>query len=402
MKIENEKHLRQESQGHTKVEYELLGRLNEHLRKRNWSIASCSLCGQEYYRKKQKPNCGRYSCLEGYEFLPLSRKKEYTFLDDLAEKTRLFFRDKGYNVMNGQSVISEMGNALFTVAGVQLLDKVIHKEEPIPERAFFVAQPVIRMKFLNQVGKTEGISTSFVNICTEQVNPSVDDHIKNFDSWLEYLSSIGLFVGDMTLTIRDKISNWGKGDCKNIIVDVNYGGLHLGDACFLCGIPQENRENLMISDIGFGLERVCWALNKSQSYFDSIGPRTLSFKDEYKLIDSIRTMTLMAGCGVEPSNKAQGYRLRRLSKGIVDLAKNIPWLDTVPRYYLFWSKFTQLEKSMKESLEIVRREYNRNLNAELASRLELQMFDERETEDFISFLIQKGTNIDTIRSFFKE
>ena len=293
------------------------------------------------------------------DFRTLSRRKKMVGREQLIDYTTNFFSERCKVVKPVPAINGK--NTLFTVAGIQAIDPTLFNEEALPEELMFILQPSIRMNSIDSVDGQKGFSTSFVNATTLRVNSPVDEHFKVLDLWLEYLSSLGIFAGDVTLIIDRDEQDWGKGPFKNIRIDVFYGDLQLGDAVFIYDFPQTIRSNLTVSDIGFGLERIAWAINKHSSYFDWVGPVRLSLFREDKLIDSIRTMTLMAAHNVVPSNKAQGYRFRQLSKVA---AKNSNFIDieTLVRFYhRFWKMFFDELIDPSECEANVRMEYNRNL-----------------------------------------
>lgn len=381
-------------------------KLDDYSRNRNWQAHRCPYCANEYYSKKDTKCCGSYHCQKGYTFLTLPKKKGVVCLDELLNQTEAFFRDHGHKPVIGKTVINNIGDTLFIVAGIQSIFPGLYKDsiskEDIPAGSCFIAQPSVRIKFLKEVGKIDGISTSFVNICTEEAYCSVDRYIHHLDTWLNYLSHIGLFVGDMTLVKKGIALEGGGLRIRKVLI--NYGGLELGDAAYI-EAPLKSQGDIAICDTGFGLERVCWALNKSESYFDAIGPWSVAFQREFRLIDFLRTMTVMAGSGIEPSHKAQGYRLRKLAKNCVSLGLDISIDELVSHYYRFWSTIIPLVKSLDDCKKLLQEEVNRNHNMAICKQLDLKpdpKFVNQNLDLFIWSLTRKGVSLNSIRKLFED
>ena len=373
--------------------------IEDYLREHNWVRIECGLCKKEFYSKELVELCGGYLCEKRYSFFSKPARKQYESLEELFSKTKNFFCDQHYDIVNSLPISHKKGSTLFVTSGVQILEQTISEETPLPEKPIFVVQPVIRTQFINDVGLMEGISTSFINISTEEINPTPRSYINNVDMWFDYLSNIGFFMRDITLSFREDSPNWGNGRFNNFIVDVNYKGLQLGDIVYSYNIPQKTRGTISFCDIGFGLERLCWALNKPSSYFDVIGPITLSKKKNLKEMDLLRSMVLMVGGGVVPSNKNQGYHLRKFAKRYLKEKGRINMDTYFDYYYSFWNKFNLFEVDKKRAKEILRKELIRNYNIFLLEKLGLDYNKtslDISTEELISCLLKKGIKFDEI------
>ena len=303
-----------------------------------------------------------------------------------------FFRIHNYNVIAPQSILQKNGTTFFTSAGVQILDEYIFNEKELISDKMFVAQPAIRTQFIDEV--KNGVSTSFINISTEKLNPTMGEHFSSIKDWLLLLNDLGINKKDLDIFNRKGEPNWGDKKFKNNILMVFYKGLELGDAIYAHDIPQINRGSISFSDIGFGLERLKWALS-SHEYFDykydnAINP---------KVLDYCKTLTLLSGSNLQPSNNSQGYRFRQFSKklqqefpGKIAITKRI-----LMHYYNFWTKWTNLEKGAKESVELIEKENERNFNRVLIDKLSETYSDvgidiNISTEKLLKLL--KGTSVE--------
>jgi len=383
-------------------------KVSEYLLRKKWKKGVCPICGSLFYSKKNSATCQSYECTNSFSFLDYSKPKHFIFLDTLHKETRDFFKSKNFKMIAGINAINKLGDTFFIVAGVQFLDEVFHKNGVIPSGSFFIAQPSIRTKFLRKKGFAEGYSTSFVNVCTEEVNSTIDRYIESLDTWLDYFSYIGLLANDLTLVKKDTVcteditSFWSK--LKGNSLFFNYGGLELGDGSYIWRIPQKNRDSLTLIDFGFGLERICWAKNKSDSYFDAIGPLPLSLKGNTQLIDCVRTITLMTSSGVVPKQRPQGPKLTQFVRKYLSLKDaSYDICSLISYYYSFWSMFFDQALSLKACQVIIKAEVDRCRNMVLCQSLgskpqKMRNIIDKSTDEFIRYLVScRNQNIDSIR-----
>ncbi len=370
-----------------------------YMKNHGWKTGTCSACHNIlFYKARDSPYCADHAGND-YTFMGFSHRRKYVDIREIYE-TALDFFGGLYDIKRPMHVAGSK-STVFTGAGVQNLEGVMF-DETEQEKPFFVAQPSIRMNFLD--GEKHGYSTSFVNICTEDANPTVQTHIDYIDRWMTWLSKTGIFVGDMTVAVRYKVNNWGKGDFLNIVTDFLYGGLHVGDAGFLYDVPQETRQNLSISDVGFGLERISWALNKTPHYFDTFGFWEAALRGQYKDMDAVRTIALIAGSGIDPSNKAHGYRFRALAKKIAQRGKTID-PHMFEHFYRFWTSFTDLEKDRHPAYHSAQREVTRNYNLELCRRVNFEIEEESllaDTNRLLDQMVKKGVDLKRIKDGLRE
>jgi len=352
------------------------------------------------FKKLENININNYEenteekMLEKFNLTFRERANNYESVNNLENPEYLenFFQKKKYDIIQAQSVLQKNGTTLFTSAGVQILDDYIFNEKELVSEKMFVIQPVIRTQFINEVA--DGISTSFINISTEKLNPTMTEHFSSIKDWLSLLSDLGINKKDLDIFDRKGDPSWGGKKFKNNIMMFFYKGLEIGDAIYAYDISQSNRESISFSDIGFGIERLKWSLG-NDNYFDYKYDNSL----RPKVFDYCKTLALLSGSNLEPSNNNQGYRFRQFSKrlqqefpGKVDSTKNI-----LMYYYDFWSKWVNLEKGPKESLEIIEKENERNFNRILLDKLSEKYNDvgidiNLSTEEVLKLL--KGTSVE--------
>lgn len=208
--------------------------LVEYLTGNRWRGRSCVSCGEAFFTKIRRMDtelekCGNYRCND-YEFLKKPRKKEFITPLDLATACQEFFTCVGYSKFEPVPIKTQRGKTLFTGTAGQIFDRAIFEESDYPTGPVYVAQPVVRLQGVSLVGEVEGFSTSFVNIATEQMNPTVDQHVAHLDNWLTFFSSIGLYVGDITMKVLNDSPDWGRGKFRDSVIKIYYGGLEIGVA----------------------------------------------------------------------------------------------------------------------------------------------------------------------------
>jgi hypothetical protein len=365
-----------------------------------WKKKRCPSCERVFFTKSDASTCLSHECVNNYSFLSFSKRKKQVTIDDLWSSTLSYFENEGLIIANRNSIVNRKGGTLFVIAGMQYFDDVVYNENGKPEGNYFIPQPCIRLKFLDMVGKEEGISTSFVNICTGQVDVPVDFLVNHIDIWLNYLSSIGLYVSDMTIILENEIC-WDDGKFEGQAVLFNYGGLEIGEGIYLSNISQQTRNNITMIDFGFGLERILWALNKTKSYYMLVGPMIEIARGNYVLIDLVRTLTLIAASGIHPSNTAHGYRFRKLVKMIEEHYLNTNLYTLIRDSYCYWSKFIRPVVPFLGCVGVIENEIERNNNLFIARAVQVggsNHSSKLDTQSFCEMLMQQGVRISEIHN----
>jgi hypothetical protein len=341
--------------------------------KKGWQTHQCSKCGRTFFAKPTTKMdtsiCGWHKCNTGdYTFLSLSKSKRLSKPAQISEKMSAYFQTVGFNSATSRNIANVDGQTDLVIAGVQMFDDVIHHNAQIETNPMFVAQPCVRMQYQPYVESQEGTSTSFVNVCTEQMGVGFEEHLVAVDYWCTSLSKLGLHMNDFVIVMRTSEKDWGTGKFSAIELFFVYGGLELGDAAYL-SIPQTARPAIPISDIGFGLERIVWAVNKTQSYFDILLP--LSEAGTKEMFDSCRTLALLVLCGVQASNKGPGLQFRRFAKVLSEKYYSYNLFEIVANYIDYWAQFIKPSIKMEDALKLARLEIDRFTNLRICELLKL-------------------------------
>ncbi len=396
-------------------------KLDEHFLSQGYFRKKCRSCGEKFFTKVlNKETCGSYRC-EGYSYLYFNKlSKQYNFLSLTKLSKMLSDAWQSYNfkiakpipiIRNVSSNSKVLKNTLFTVAGVQILEDIISERNYYDSNytKYFVAQPVIRMKYIHDIGKIDGISTSFINVCIEEINPTLESFVDQIDIWLNLLFSLNINLNQIDLKVKKGLSKWGVNQFDGLYVKFNYGGLELGDAGFLSKRNEVSGRKLQLSDIGFGLERIGWAVNQTPSYFDLIGPFLESFCDKHVLIDHIRTLTLILGYNIASSRTLHGYRIKQLIRNLLKTnGLFFNYSHLIPYYYNFWTKFITLPLSPFEIRKRLEEEMNQNINCllkekiGLRKKIDLYMSPQEFIENLINGTYGKKIELNSIKEVLND
>jgi hypothetical protein len=341
------------------------------MRDKGWQDYQCSACGRIFFAKPYSQIdtavCGSKKCSkEVYPFLARQKTKRLSKPAQINEKIRSYFETVGFSPVPSLNISNPYGHTDLVIAGVQMFDQIIHQNGEIVTSPMFVSQPSVRMQYQSQIATHEGMSTSFVNVCTEQMGASFAQHLQTVDYWCTALSKLGLHMNDFVIVMRTSENDWGTGKFLALELFFLYCGLELGDAAYFY-IPQTGRAPIPISDTGFGLERIAWAVNKTDSYFSALRPITEIGMRE--MFDSCRTIALLALCGVQASNKGPGLQFRRFAKVLSEKYSTANLFEVVGYYIDYWTQFVEPVTTRNMILKNVQLEIDRFTNLRICKLL---------------------------------
>ncbi|MBU4351725.1 MAG: hypothetical protein KKA65_03820 [Nanoarchaeota archaeon] len=325
----------------TKIEREKFQKkLDEFLEDRLWKQRDFN--GRTFYLKKE-------SNYPPFNFLDKPSKKNLLSFQEIIQEINSFFLDNNYGlkVENNICLDQKIKDTFIMGAGIQYFRECFWNDKNLIKGKYFIPQPVIRMRTLNRID--EGITSSFVNISTVDLETSFKKHLYHLDNWFNLLSKLGLYMGDFNLEVipkeryaKNKKGNWSKTD--GFSLSINYLNLNVGDAGFI-KIPTKKQE-LCVSDIGFGLERLLWSLYKTPSYFDIIGPKSETKYLRFKLVDSIRSATLLVMSNLSKNNIDSYNQFKKFIKIGSQHYGSFDTMKLIKHYHLFWSNFIKPQRSV--------------------------------------------------------
>lgn len=357
---------------------------------RGWHLKQCPKCSKFYFTKKDLANCGAYTCVGGYTFLDIPAPKDFIDLGSCQQQAINYFNGCGYRTAPPLNVIRENERTLFVSAAGQIFDCLVYEtKQQVDFCKVCVVQPVIRLQSTNLIGKIEGFSTAFLNVAIDQWGATIEQHFTALDHLLDFFSSQGFYVGNLCTQYSFGENNWSDKKVLADMLKINYGGLEIGIANYFSEIPQDNSLSVSMSDISIGLERFLWARNKTASYFDAIGPLTHAIRGDTILMDTLRTLTLMAGSGVIPGHQNHGYKFRLLANRISTPLQKIPLSDLIEFYHEQWSGAISLLIPVASINGIVKREIDRNVILALNEKLGIDETHRQTQDEFLHSLLKK-------------
>lgn len=363
--------------------------VSEFMAERGWQRHSCNTCGEIFFSKPSTQSnalvCGWHKCNKGgLPFRTFAKRKKMSTPGQVSAKVREYFCSVGFDPVAPRNIANSGGKTDLVVAGVQVLDDIIHRNQEVRDSKIFVEQPCVRMQFQSHVESQEGISTSFVNVCTERMGADFSEHLQSVDHWCTILSKIGLHMNNFIVVMRTSVNDWGTGKFSALELFFSYGGLELGDAAYLM-IPQPNRPTIPISDIGFGLERMAWAVNKTDSYFDILMPWTAIGARE--MFDSCRTIALLVLCGVQAANRGPGLQFRRFAKVLGEKYYGVDVYSILSYYFDYWAQFISPSINREDASRLARLEIERFVNLKICEMLKLPPPRHETTEAYFDRLV---------------
>lgn len=344
-------------------------------------------------------NLGLVSGKDDSNFLRLTHPSKYPKeqatlerkpLEKLEEVLEYF---EGIDLIDADPVCRPKGDTtFFTSAGVQHLETMLREKGELENNSFIVSQPVVRSQFMDKI--EEGTSSSFINLSIVSVDASPDDFVKLTSEFIKLLTSLGIDDGDLRFRIEDKPDRWGNRKFTKTVLTIYLNDIELGESVYIHDYSAHDDKRVDIVDIGFGIERINWAIGTNTYYFSGFEKfYSQGDKDEIaSIIDPLRTLVLIVGEGVKPSSHDHGYRIRQLSKRFVqrNILTQVDVVELLDRSLNFWVKWGYKPTVDKEQiLEIIRQENDRNYNGLFLKTLlqegerDLYVDINQPTQDFI-------------------
>lgn len=270
-----------------------------------------------------------------------------------------YFLERNYNCINPFPIVNN-DDTVFLTAGIQPILKEVRNNVLTDLKKIYISQPVIRTQFADSV--SEGSSIAFINSTTSGFNITESEHNELVKDWLELFYIIGMNPSSITTYSKDYERVWGDLLVSGRKTFYYYNNLELGDTTFFTSITKDGY-NIGIdsmSDVGFGLERIRWCINKN-SYFD-LYTDSMSIPSPIKAY--LSAIALLCINGVKPSNKNSGYRFRSFSKKLAFLLegqelslKEEEYLLECMKYWRDWQKTND-----DFDIDLIEKEYVRNCN----------------------------------------
>ncbi|MEV5543290.1 hypothetical protein AB0L13_41365 [Saccharopolyspora shandongensis] len=241
-----------------------------------------------------------------------------------------------------------LGDAELTFSAVQALDPYLKHGQCHVHAHGFLPQPVVR--FTGQRDEhgalLPGFATSFVNISIIDPIDTVHEHATLIDTWIGALSRLGFHA--QHVTISGSLAVWRRAPVAGITLRFHHEGRELGDAVLLWNSEDPSK---LASDIGSGLERLAWLL--THRTWAKVVYDTLAEQADIRVLDAVRTATLIVGTGIGPASRGPGSAVRRLLRneaeriGGLGVSRIVRWAHT------YWSGIVPLPVPWPEVCRIL-------------------------------------------------
>lgn len=265
------------------------------------------------------------------DFRSLSKPKKQTIPTQIAE---LFINhNKQNNQFHSLDIINNFTDTDFTISWIQhIFSQNIEKN-----RVWFLHQPVIRLNGDSQwsffISWNEWIWTSFVNTTKYNINSNTNNLIEWLEDFFDFLSSIWIFIGDISLTFKLKKDIRKQKEVYIFMIHIFYWNLNIWDTSLI-----QNFNNWIIQDLWFWLERLNMARNKNNNYFEQyLHNKELISRFSDKEIDSIKTISLLLTSSEKIFQKS-GSRSTYI-KLIKILEKNKNYYPLIKIFQKYWNSF---------------------------------------------------------------
>jgi len=360
----------------------------------------CLSCGSYYWTLDETSKlCGDQPCVE-YSFIGNPLGKKPLSLSEVRESFLSFFERNGHSRLTypqtGERypVVARWRSDIYlTIASIaDFQPHVTSGVVPPPANPLVISQPCIRLNDLEEVGVSGRHLTIFEMMGHHSFNKNIDEiyfkeeTVRLCDEY--FVDNIGIPRN----LINYKEELWFGGGNAGPCLEVIAAGLEIATLVFMNMKEEENgkfeingkkysQNPLNIVDTGYGLERIAWITQGTDTVYDTVFPKMLKYLKEnaqnkldttsiYSLADHAKCLAFMLGDGIVPSNVKAGYLarliIRRSLRFLKKIKLEIALGKLVEMQIDFLSKdFPSLKdrkKQINEILDIETKRYSETLN----------------------------------------
>ena len=380
----------------------------------------CRIGGEYFWSLGKHETCQDAPCTEyWFDEIPSVRRLS---VKEARELFLRFFEKEGHKRLKPRPVVARWRDDLFlTIASIVVFQPhVTGGLVPPPANPLVISQPSIRLEDIDNVGLTVGRHLTSFEMAAHHAFNYPDKRVYWKEETVEY--AYRFFTEEMKIPkelITFKESWWEGGGNAGPSFEVAVGGLELATLVFMkYKITDRGYEEipLKIVDTGYGIERLSWFTAKTPTafhaiygeligkfrdlmsleepdetilwkaykaagrldpenpesvriYFNRISKETgykLDYIKEnldreralYSILDHTKTIALMLGDGIVPSNTGEGYLarlvIRRALRQLWKMKTEVPLQNLVEMQITYWrNSFPQLEESKDYILDAV-------------------------------------------------
>lgn len=241
-----------------------------------------------------------------------------------------------------------LDDAELTFSAVQALDPYLkHRRRDVLTHGF-IPQPVVRFTGPRDAhgALLAGFATSFVNVSIVEPIDTIGDHAALIDTWISALSRLGFHARH--LTISGRLAVWQRAPVSGITLQFHHEDRELGDAVLLWNHEDPSQ---LATDIGSGLERLAWLLTCQN--WDKVVFGALAEQAAPRVLDAMRTATLIIGTGTRPAARGPGSAVRRLLRLENERIDGLGFSRIVRRAHAYWNRIAPLPLPWPQVCQIV-------------------------------------------------
>ncbi|MEM2707727.1 MAG: alanine--tRNA ligase-related protein [Candidatus Pacearchaeota archaeon] len=251
-----------------------------------WIRQRCKKCGKYFWAKERQDYCNDSSCV-GYRFIDenYSNLKAIDYIETW-EKIKNFFIKKGHKALKSYPIVCRWFPGLyFTIASIVAFQRKTNGKTVFnfPANPLIIPQFCLRFNDIEKVGFSGRHATAFVMVGQHSLYNGKKGYWKDEAINLDYelLTKVFKIRPDAITFIEDV---WLGEGAFGYSLEYFVYGLELGNCVFTEFLGNIDNYQLMkekVIDMGAGLERFSWIINKTLTQYDSVYKKQLKFLSNY-------------------------------------------------------------------------------------------------------------------------
>lgn len=360
----------------------------------------CASCGSYFWTLDSKATlCGDQPCVP-FSFINKHITKKALSLREVRNHFLSYFEEQNHSRLHypetGERcpVIARWRTDIYlTIASIaDFQPHITSGVVPPPANPLVISQPCIRLNDLEEVGRSGRHLTMFEMMGHHAFNKNINEIYWKNETVAYCDEFFRTRIGIPREMINYKEHLWIGGGNAGPCIEVLAGGLEIATLVFM-NMKEDpkgpisiegakyTQNPLNIVDTGYGLERIAWFTQGTQTVYDTAFPEVIQFLKNrglqesdmpsvYALADHTKCLAFMLGDGIVPSNVKAGYLarliIRRSLRYLEKLGTSLKLQDIVNMHLdILDPDFPSLKKrknQIDEILEIETKRYYETLS----------------------------------------
>lgn len=264
---------------------------------------------------------------KGFLDTPLTR---YYSVKKISSAIKSVFLKKQLTEFHYDSVINPYPDSDFIIAALQYINRYIFGEYTPNKELIYSFQPVIRKIPMGGLIK-DGFLRSFINVGTVGICQNIDDYFEQLEIWIDVFSACHIHISRLGIKVKQETNVY-----NGVGIEITVDGREVGQSNYY-EIDCKGKW-MGVTDMGFGLEHICWASNKWHG-FETTFQSPLSYYLGYDNVsDLVNIIVLLIVSGVRPGANGFSAELRKYIKELseeekIDLRPFVTYaVDNVRQY----------------------------------------------------------------------